>query len=260
MSTDQSTRIHIHTTPDRSVPSTKSTSPPSGSPADTSTIQQRSSDAEGQKLHERERQIRLREEDIERKAKELEYERLRIQRDVARHQVDFPTSDYTRRSPVLSQQQVSSSPRFLHHLHSHSATNLTTNYMLASPTQYTTRASPLQSPIIEVADHAPSCGCEACSASKYRTRESYPSPHDLRPPEPPITLRSEKPKGWIRRLSMPVMGNAFSSDSKKGITNLAITSSASGPYRTSLALPDEDGRLRYDAMGAKNRSTTTLGR
>lgn len=71
-------------------------------------------------------------------------------------------------------------------------------------------------------EHSIYCTCETCSASKY----TAPSPsvsasqQDLRrPPEPPIVLRqAEKPKGWMRRFSMPVGMNAFSSSSsQKGI-------------------------------------------
>ena len=60
-------------------------------------------------------------------------------------------------------------------------------------------------------DHAPSCGCASCSVSQYSQSYSPSSgqAYDLRPPDKPISLRPEKPKGWIRRLSMDV-GNAFS--------------------------------------------------
>ncbi|GJE85676.1 hypothetical protein PsYK624_017550 [Phanerochaete sordida] len=72
----------------------------------------------------------------------------------------------------------------------------------------------------------------------------------------PSAPRPEKPKGWIRRLSMPVMALG---DSKKGISSADV---ASNPfYRSSLGLPEEDGRLRNDAAGAsKNRSATNLAR
>ena len=97
--------------------------------------------------------------------------------------------------------------------------------------------------------HADFCGCATCSASQYRTRNT-PSPHDLRPPEPPINLRPEKPKGWIRRLSMPV-GNAFSLDSKKSNSSLR-----------NVPLAGEDGRIRrsFEKSGISNRSVTNLTR
>ena len=74
----------------------------------------------------------------------------------------------------------------------------------------------------------------------------------------PTGTRPEKPKGWIRRLSMPVIGNALG-DSKKGISSTDVTSHQF--YRSSLALPEEDGRLRNEVMNnSKNRSVTNLVR
>ncbi|THH16387.1 hypothetical protein EUX98_g9305 [Antrodiella citrinella] len=257
LSTDQAARVPALSGPERSPQMVKQIPSSSGDP---SKVKQRTLDME-----ERERQLRAREEAMDRKTKEMEFEVYQIRRDLDRRPVDLPSNDHAPRTPVASRQQAyppASSPRLVQQMHSYSATNLGTYAMPTTLTHYSrTNPSPLNSPGIGVPDHAPSCGCEACSASKYRTRDTYPSSRDLRPPEPPITLRPEKPKGWIRRLSMPVMGNAFSSDSKKGMTNLAIASSASsGPYRSSLALADEDGRFRYDLTGVKNRSTATLGR
>ena len=175
--------------------------------------------------------------------------------------MDFPSGDYLAYSPNSPRPPghlPSISPRPLQQLHSYSTTNLTTQTTSMTPTHYGNRGYPAYSPTIGVPDHPSSCPCEACLASKYRMRDPSPSSRDLRPPEPPITLRPEKPKGWIRRLSMPVMGGAFSSDSKKGISNLAISNNSPVSFRNSLAATDETGRLRYDIPG--NRSTTTLGR
>ncbi|KAF9468037.1 hypothetical protein BDZ94DRAFT_1247023 [Collybia nuda] len=123
--------------------------------------------------------------------------------------------------------------------------------------------------------HAPYCGCESCSVSKYKVTQVSPQPHDLRPPAQPIMLRSvEKSKpGWIRRLSMPV-GNAFnleSSKHSKGIGSIASTTGNHGRGRifsldgrkntstTTLRTGiQEDGRRSYDAAAIGNRSMTNL--
>ncbi|KAL5525506.1 hypothetical protein ACEPAG_6842 [Sanghuangporus baumii] len=74
-----------------------------------------------------------------------------------------------------------------------------------SPSSSSSTSNPPSRP-----DHAPYCGCQVCSASQY----SNPNPHVQIVAEPRV--QKEKPKGWIRRLSMPVVGNAFtSSDPKK---------------------------------------------
>ncbi|TCD67074.1 hypothetical protein EIP91_000587 [Steccherinum ochraceum] len=265
LSTDQSYRVPVPASSNGTqLPvNTGPTSSPTASANEPFVVRQRAFEAEGQRLSDRERQLRQREQDIERRTKELEYERYRMQREVERPPVDLPTGDYLARSPItpsrLPDGYISGAHRPIHQHQSYSATNLTAPSMPTTPTQYMTRTSPLNSPG-GPGSHAPSCGCESCSASKYGSRTAFPSARDLRPPEPPITLRPEKPKGWIRRLSMPVMGNAFSSDSKKGISNLVGSGVSSGQYRSSLALPDEDGRLRYELNGSGNRSTATLGR
>ncbi|KAI0688214.1 hypothetical protein BC835DRAFT_1373530 [Cytidiella melzeri] len=117
--------------------------------------------------------------------------------------------------------------------------------------------------------HPDSCGCAACSFSKYNTRPALNpmiSSTSLLPPDSPALSsnshsRTEKPKGWIRRLSMPVMGNAFSSESKKGISSanyMTGVGEGSSPYRNSLVIPDEDGRSRSVVGDPKHRSVTNL--
>ncbi|KAI0084117.1 hypothetical protein BDY19DRAFT_997965 [Irpex rosettiformis] len=110
-------------------------------------------------------------------------------------------------------------------------------------------------------NHPDTCGCEVCSVAKYNTRPSTSptSTTGLRPPDGSVSfsdapIKIEKPKGWIRRLSMP----AFSSDSKKGISSANYMSGGEGLHRNSLAVPDEDGRLRSLVVDSKNRSVTNL--
>jgi hypothetical protein len=102
-------------------------------------------------------------------------------------------------------------------------------------------------------DHTPFCGCASCSAANYKARSTTPTPYDLRP-KSPISLRPEKPRGWIRRITVPV-GHAFSLDSKKSssaLKNGIMWSAAVG----------EDGRMRrsYEQGGNNSRSSTNLGR
>ncbi|KZP25095.1 hypothetical protein FIBSPDRAFT_783504 [Athelia psychrophila] len=133
--------------------------------------------------------------------------------------------------------------------HSYSTTHLvppsSSSSHLPSSRYQSQPSSPVEPTRTSSSGHADFCGCATCSAAKYRMR-STPSPHDLRPPEPPITLRPEKPKGWMRRLSMPV-GNAFSLDSKKSNSSL----------RTPAA---EDGRMKksFEHGGISNRSVGNL--
>lgn len=102
-------------------------------------------------------------------------------------------------------------------------------------------------------DHAPFCGCVTCSASKYKAR-STPTPYDLRPPEPPITLRPQKLRGWIHRITDPV-GNAFSLDSRR-------SSSALKNGTVFSATAGEDGKLRrsYERSSPSSPSVANLGR
>jgi hypothetical protein len=105
--------------------------------------------------------------------------------------------------------------------------------------------------------HAPFCGCDTCSITKYKLPVTHtPSPHDLRPPAPPILLRPEKPKGWIRRLSMPAVGAALSLDAKK---NASATSLKSGLSSSTAA---DNGRRRKGSFeqGISNRSVGMVRR
>lgn len=61
-------------------------------------------------------------------------------------------------------------------------------------------------------DHSPNCGCQHCSAKHYASNTSLPRGRDSTMPQQQTsyvpdsqTLRSEKPKGWLRRMSMPLV-------------------------------------------------------
>lgn len=91
-------------------------------------------------------------------------------------------------------------------------------------------------------DHSPNCGCQRCSAQHYASttfshsdRESAMAEQPtLYKPDPPILLRPEKPKGWLRRMSMPLVPLS----DKKSPT----VAGASGQLGMHMPLP-EDVRL-----------------
>lgn len=92
--------------------------------------------------------------------------------------------------------------------------------------------------------HASYCGCETCSISKYKLAASPMVAQEtqksgIRPP-----LQKAK-GGWMRRLSMPVVGSAFNLDSKR---------SASGSMGVGTGIAGGKGILD----GKKNSSTTAL--
>ena len=84
--------------------------------------------------------------------------------------------------------------------------------------------------------HLPDCQCPACTIASYAER---PLTTRLRPQE-----REKSKGGWMRRLSMPVVGNAFSSDTKKVG---AVGGKGAGPKV-------------LGSLGEANRSAVSLGR
>jgi len=84
--------------------------------------------------------------------------------------------------------------------------------------------------------HLPGCQCPACTIASYAER---PLTTRLRPQE-----REKSKGGWMRRLSMPVVSNAFSSDTKKAG---GISGKGAGPKV-------------FGALGEANRSAVSLGR
>ena len=233
------------------------------SPEEIAVRRQRIEELEELELREREHELRMKEREIEQRARELERERFQLL--TARGgRTDGYVNDGTRATggPRLSTTErpnLNNLQSRYPSSYSQSATHLVPPSSSAS-SQAPSRqpSSQPSSPASQPADHAPYCGCEVCSASKYKSRDSAASPRH--PVEPPIQLRPEKPKGgWIRRLSMPVMGNAFSLDSKKNGSPVGIAGGTG--YRNSMAYVEEDGRLQTDITGGiRNRSTTNLAR
>lgn len=230
-------------------------------------------------LREREYELRQREREIEQQVRELERERAR-----------FKTSQGPGRSPgrdgyASDTARSNASPRSYHPPQPYAGppegrySNSATHLIPPPPASSRAGSSSSQSqpyaqseahsqpsPAFQArdlrdepppSDHAPFCGCHACSVAKYKHADTAPSPRDLRPPEPPIMLRPEKPKGWMRRLSMPVISNPLSSDSKK---------SPGHSNRNSVGYIMEDarmggpGRQRYEPDAVSNRSATNLAR
>jgi hypothetical protein len=214
-------------------------------------------------LRERELELREREREIESKARELERDRARLNT-VRGQSVYYADGSSVPPARTMSSQHLPSDP---HPRHSQEAGRLvppisTRVAVRDQPLSSSSQHTPRPSAHAASADHAPNCGCHSCSVEKYRQRDPSPSPRDLRPPEPPIQLRPEKPKGWIRRLSMPVVTFASSSESRtrkvsnssmsNGISNLTVGS------RASLAIVSEDGRYSNARWDQNNRSTTSL--
>jgi len=85
--------------------------------------------------------------------------------------------------------------------------------------------------------HMPDCPCPACTVARYAEK---PLTARLRPPQE----REKSKGGWMRRLSMPVVSNAFSSEAKKA-----------GGIGGKGAVPKVLGSL-----GEANLSSVSLGR
>ena len=83
--------------------------------------------------------------------------------------------------------------------------------------------------------HLPDCQCPACTVAHYA---ETPLTARLRPQE-----REKSKGGWMRRLSMPAVSNAFSSEAKAGaVAGKGISPKALG------------------SLGEANRSVVSLGR
>ncbi|KAJ3753607.1 hypothetical protein EV360DRAFT_53188 [Lentinula raphanica] len=202
-------------------------------------------------LQGRERDLRLREHEIEMRRQELERERALS----TPHRMDTSSVPFSGRP--LSQYS------------SASTTNLvppgSPSYGSSNVASTSARRDSSQNSSTSISNHAPYCGCENCSAAKYKSSSPLASP---------VRMEKEKPKGWMRRLSMPIVaGNAFLDSKKnkdsgygigKGVKSLDSKKNASTTgLRTSITeegrLGPVSGRRSYDAGGIGNRSMTNLG-
>ncbi|KAJ7019925.1 hypothetical protein C8F04DRAFT_1146197 [Mycena alexandri] len=245
--------------------------------------EQRIDEAAELEFLEKEKALQEKEREIGRRAQELEAEREKLrnirgdgaQRDAwesgttspmpqlrpRERKTSFRTSQLQRpQSQVENRAQPNNMGN--NHAHSYSATHLVPP---SGPLQSPSSPRSSTSSADGSKEHAPYCGCESCSVAHYKSPSNRsPSPNDLRPPEKPFSLRPEKPKGWIRRLSMPV-GNAFSLDKKPStpkMYSLDANKRNMNGSATTLTSVAEDGRMggrrSYDASGVSNRSMTNL--
>lgn len=123
--------------------------------------------------------------------------------------------------------------------HPHTAT-LSSNYSYSTTSLLPPGPSgPTSPPMQRVAKdvHRPGCQCPACTVARYAEKPlaAHPRPQG----------REKSKGGWMRRLSMPVVGNAFSSESKK----VATVGGKGAVHPTVLG-----------SLGEANQSAVSLGR
>ena len=132
-----------------------------------------------------------------------------------------------------------------------------------SPGPMTSQQSLRPPPAASPHDHASNCGCQRCSAQHYASTPSLPRSRResgaLEQPqthkaEPPTLLRPEKPKNWIRRMSMPVASLVSSNDKSQGGAN-----NISGQNWTNMALPEADGRIKRRSFELERDRDARLG-
>lgn len=230
-------------------------------------MNRRRQELEDLERREREFALRQREREVDFRTRELELERTRLlvdsrgnhgvvnlgdgyMSDSGRSARSFARTDTSTPGGSLAQGRYSYSTT---HLIPPPGSSSTGMRAASSSSQQSQPPSPIPG---EPNDHAPFCGCNQCSVAKYR---APPSPQDdLRPVEPPINLRPDKPKNWMRRLSMPV-GAAFSLDSpsKKAATT-AVSSSNSNRHSTTFV--QEDGKFGRKSYDPAVPSVTNLGK
>ncbi|KAF5367392.1 hypothetical protein D9758_003755 [Tetrapyrgos nigripes] len=241
-------------------------------------------------LKEKEQALRLREQELQMRATELERERMNLRQSQSpRSQNDSgPSKSLRTYSPVaeepesppikprerqlsFQQQQlqqpvspVQPRPR-VHSQYSASATHLVPPRM-GSRTggsddgDYGRPSSSFSS----ASNHAPYCQCDTCNTSRSVPQDRSPVSSS------PV---KEKGRGWMRRLSMPIVGGLdkkgthTSSNSYSGKGGMLSLDTKRNPssIASSRSPVTEDGRMgmigrkSYDSSLASNRSMTNLG-
>ncbi|KAI0059208.1 hypothetical protein BV25DRAFT_1155638 [Artomyces pyxidatus] len=163
--------------------------------------------------------------------------------DVSRsQQPSFAHRPYSQASIQSTSQGPYMQPPSLASRHSYSTTSLPAGAARLPPPSPIASRRDLRTPTLpqqsqrqhEDPPHARDCQCPACTVARYAEAPLTP-----RPPE------REKPKGWMRRLSMPVVvGHAFSLDSKKD------------KYAVGGGISSGKG---IGGLGGANRSVTSFG-
>ncbi|KAG2146151.1 uncharacterized protein EDB93DRAFT_1227512 [Suillus bovinus] len=196
-------------------------------------------------LKEKEYELRQRERELNQKTRDFERDRMHFLLD-ARGDLNS-TSDRLREPHATPFQHKRGSQSTSHLV---PPTNSTSPQRGSQSPSHSQPSSPLPAK-----DHAPFCGCDTCYVIKYHTPEVSPSPHtDLRLPEPPILSYPQKPRGWIRRLSMPAAGAAISLDAKKNASATSLKSALSS------AVDNGKRRKRSLDQGISNRSVGMVRR
>ncbi|THV07380.1 hypothetical protein K435DRAFT_959959 [Dendrothele bispora CBS 962.96] len=243
-------------------------------------------------IREKEQALRIREQEIQMRATELERERMNLL-NISRSPNDNGFSPARTHSPVaeepddpplnprerrLSFQQQQPSPPVVrprvHSQYSASATHLapprSASRIGENEDSDYGRRSPSRDPSFgSTSNHAAYCECDACTASKRSYNSSLSSSQGMNAKE------KEKTKGWMRRLSMPIVAG-FEKKSNQGISNNSYSGKSgllsldSKRNSSSTALGrngvTEDGRIgmgqarrSYDASMASSRSMTNIG-
>lgn len=198
------------------------------------------------RVKDKERELRVREKEIEQRTQELD---MQLNKMNARGgYVTGPTQSGPAPRPPFPKRASSqmdlamqiNSSRTINH--SSSTTSLVPPPSPVRQRRMSQETSPRSS-----TDHSPSCGCETCSVSKYRSASPNAPVMYIRP-------NPNEKKSWMRRLSMPSVNPKKNSSHKNGLMSLDGRMN----FSTTMlhgGIPEDDAKVSYEA----NRSVTSLG-